>query len=118
MAGNSDLPKVCSADSPPPWVLSSVIKTATCLLWGDGVTGYGAQEGDSSPDLASFYISSHTGLYQESSRAQEVLLSRYLYLCTHDCNLSCGPRIVGVTKKVFGAHDIIGTSIGLEQTKC
>lgn len=39
------------------------------------------------------------------------------YLCTHDCNLSCGPGIVGVTKKVFGAHDVIGTSIGLEQTQ-
>lgn len=42
-------------------------------------------------------------------------MARCLYLCTHNCNLSCGPGIVGVTKKVFGAHDIIGTSIGLEQ---
>lgn len=59
---------------------------------------------------------SHTRLYQQRSPAQEGV-PPCLYLCSHDRNLSCGPGIVGVTKKVFGAHDIIGTSIGLEQTQ-
>lgn len=81
------------------------------------MTGYGhGKVLPSSPELASFYISSHTRTLLESFWAQESA-ARCFYLCTHDSNLSCGPGIVGVTTKVFGAHDIIGTTIGLEQTQ-
>lgn len=39
------------------------------------------------------------------------------YLCSHDCNLCRGPGVVGVTTEVLGAHDIIGTTVGLEQSQ-
>lgn len=39
------------------------------------------------------------------------------HLCSHDCDLCCGPGIVSVTTKVLGAHDIIGTTVGLEETQ-
>lgn len=39
------------------------------------------------------------------------------YLCPHDGNLRRGPGVVGVATEVLGAHDIIGATVGLEQSQ-